>query len=207
MDSSSLLDRLERLEKRNQLLTNALVLGVTMIAALLAIAACSPEATGSTQEQEPQVSQDAAGQLRADTLVVKDLILEDNQGRTAARLSWDADWGTSLTFFAANGDEAVKLTSWSQGSRLTLSADGNPRVDLEAESALGISTLRLFDNEKRVAVQAGHEGGATTLFLMGFPNESGLRPQLGMVMPPVTGVPYIRQRDLEGNVQLWGVDQ
>ena len=202
MESSALLDRLERLEKRNQVLTSVLVVGVAMIAALLSVAACSPDAPASEQ-----VSQDSAGKLTADTLEVKELILKDGFGGTAARLWWDTDQGTNLTLFTEEGDEAVHLVARSMSSRLTLSAKGDTRIDLEAEYQLGISNIRLFDHEQRVVVHAGHEGGASSVFLMGAPDSKVLRPQLGMVMRLGTGAPNIRLRDPEGNVQYWGLDQ
>lgn len=211
-----LLRRLERLEQQNSRLTRVLAVGGALCIGVLVAAACDPgpsapaDSAPTTADSAPAATAAAATSSQAgkfETLEVEKLILRDRYGRQAALLETDPDRGTVLTLFDEQERAGLRLGVTPRITEMVMSSDGTRRLDTFVSPDGGVSTLRMYDANELVVFQANTEGGATSAFLMGPPDDKGVRSNIGLRMPPSGQFPHLTARNTDLTTKIWTLEE
>lgn len=192
--------------------------GVLVLGVLVA-AACGPQGesvTGSGEGQATlpagqqagtEASASSGGNARYSTLEVETLVLLDRLGREAGRLETHPIRGTLLTLNDQKGNEGIFLQAADVETRLMMRAGGKLRFDIDATTDAAIAGLRIRDMDEYPLIDARTEGGATTLFLNGPPNDKGVRPNIGLMMPPDGRFPMLSVRNSDLERRVWTLEE
>jgi len=176
--------------------------------AALALAAVLPFATVAACGSDTDASADGTSARQDGSffeLEVSRLLLRDRDGDVAAKLETDPERGVMLTLFGAPDVPALELHAGEQFSNIRLYNGGTQRFEVTTDSAASTARLSLLDMEQRPILQASHESGLTSLYLLGDPGDRGLRPNIGFTMQPGANLPYLSTRNQQNESEVWGL--